>query len=87
MQIFVRYIHGKIITLDVEPSDTIEQVKAKIQEKEGIPIDQQTLRGPNSYYPEKQLEHGWTLSFYNIKEEATIFLQLKLNEENEHIQY
>ena len=77
-KVFVRSGARETITLEVEPSDTIKTVKAKIHGKEGIPPEYQRMD-----FAGKWLEDWCALSYYNVMEDATLYLEIKPQKGNQ----
>lgn len=73
IQIFIKTLQGRTITLDVDPNDTIQSLKQKIESKENIPVQEQRL-----IYSGKQLNDTFTLSDYNVQDQSTLHLMLRL---------
>jgi hypothetical protein len=73
MQLFVKTLDGKTLTVDAEEEDTIEDIKNRIMEKEGVPTDQQRL-----IFGGKQLEGQKTLADYDVQEDSTFHMVLRL---------
>ncbi|KAL8087987.1 hypothetical protein AgCh_037941 [Apium graveolens] len=73
MQIFVKNLVGKTLTLEVEPSDTIQHVKSLVEHKAGAPVDQQRL-----IFRGKELADALVVDDYDIRKEATLHLTSRL---------
>ena len=81
-QIFVKNLLGKSVALDVQATDTVQAVKQKLQDREGIPAEQQRL-----VYTTKELDPTRTLADYNIQRDATLHLVLRLRESCPHMAF
>mmetsp|Transcript_73416 Transcript_73416/g.147842 ORF Transcript_73416/g.147842 Transcript_73416/m.147842 type:complete len:131 (+) Transcript_73416:92-484(+) len=73
MQLMVKTLDGKTVTVEAEEEDTIEDIKNKIMEKEGVPVDQQRL-----IFGGKQLDSDKTLADYDVQEDSTFHMVLRL---------